>query len=167
MTHYRRAHIPGATYFFTVNLARRDTTLLTDRIDALRNAMRYVRARHPFVIDAMVVLPEHLHAVWTLPPGDADHSVRWRLIKTWFCGRSRKANDAVKAASPKANAAFGNAGTKIKGSGSFTCYSRSLPASHMASVNKTRLVRCRRCWNNRALSTERHDAESRRQQRRL
>jgi putative transposase len=84
MTNYRRSHIPGATYFFTVNLARRDTTLLTDRIDDLRNATRHVRARHPFTIDAMVVLPEHLHAVWTLPPSDSDHSLRWRLIKTWF-----------------------------------------------------------------------------------
>lgn len=84
MTNYRRAHVPGASYFFTVNLARRDTTLLTERIDDLRNAVRYVRARHSFVIDAMVVLPEHLHAVWTLPDGDADHSLRWRLVKTWF-----------------------------------------------------------------------------------
>ena len=84
MTAYRRTHVPGATYFFTVNLARRDTTLLADRIDDLRNAVHHVRARHPFTIDAMVVLPEHLHAVWTLPPDDADHSLRWRLIKTCF-----------------------------------------------------------------------------------
>jgi len=84
MTNYRRVHVPGASCFFTVNLARRDTTLLTERIDDLRNAVRYVRARQLFVIDAMVVLPEHLHAVWTLPVGDADHSLRWRLVKTWF-----------------------------------------------------------------------------------
>ncbi|MFD0740402.1 transposase [Lysobacter koreensis] len=84
MTNYRRAHAPGASYFFTVNLARRDCTLLTERIDDLRNALRYVRAHHPFAIDAMVVLPEHLHAVWTLPQDDADHSLRWRLLKTWF-----------------------------------------------------------------------------------
>ncbi|MEO6365197.1 MAG: transposase [Luteimonas sp.] len=84
MTNHRRAYVPGATYFFTVNLVNRNTSLLMDRIDDLRNAMRYVRARHPFAIDAMVVLPEHLHAVWTLPPGEADHSLRWRLIKSWF-----------------------------------------------------------------------------------
>ena len=84
MTNYRRAHASGATYFFTVNLARRDAMLLADRINDLRNAVRYVRTRHAFTIDAMVVLPDHLHAVWTLPPGDADHSLRWRLIKTWF-----------------------------------------------------------------------------------
>ena len=84
MTNYRRAKVPGATYFFTINLARRDTTLLVDHIATLRQAIGYVRRRHPFTIDAMVVLPEHLHAMWTLPPDDADHSLRWRLLKTWF-----------------------------------------------------------------------------------
>ncbi|SDR12285.1 putative transposase [Pseudoxanthomonas sp. CF385] len=84
MTHYRRAFVPGATYFFTVNLADRQATLLVDHIDLLRDAVRYTRKRHPFDIDAMVVLPDHLHAVWTLPPGDADFPLRWRLIKTWF-----------------------------------------------------------------------------------
>jgi len=87
MTSYRRAKAPGATYFFTVNLARRDSTLLVDRIGELRDSMRYVRTRHPFTIDAMVVLPEHLHALWTLPPGDADHSLRWRLLKACFSRR--------------------------------------------------------------------------------
>ena len=87
MTHYCRAWHPGATYFFTVNLARRNSTLLVDRIDVLRDAIRHVRRRHPFVIDAMVVMPEHLHAVWTLPPGDADFATRWRLIKTGFSRR--------------------------------------------------------------------------------
>ena len=87
MTSYRRARIPGATYFFTVNLADRHSTLLVDRINDLRNALRYVRTRHPFLIDAMVVLPEHLHAIWTLPPGDADHSLRWRLVKSFFSRR--------------------------------------------------------------------------------
>ncbi len=90
MTNYRRARVPGASYFFTVNLADRGTTLLTDRIGDLGDAMRYTRVRHPFVIDAMVVLPEHLHAVWTLPANDADHSLRWRLIKTFFSRRIPK-----------------------------------------------------------------------------
>ncbi|MCL1635287.1 hypothetical protein M2650_11685 [Luteimonas sp. SX5] len=84
MTSYRRVYIAGATYFFTVNPANRDTTLLVDRIDALRDAIGYTRRRHPFAIDTMTVMPEHIHAVWTLPPADADHSLRWRLIKTWF-----------------------------------------------------------------------------------
>ena len=84
MTSYRRACNAGATYFFTVNLADRTSALLTQCIDELRDAVRHVQLRHPFAIDAMVVLPEHLHAVWTLPPNDADHSLRWRLIKTRF-----------------------------------------------------------------------------------
>ena len=69
MTNYRRAYVEGATYFFTVNLAERRSRLLVDRIDDLRAAVRYACRRHPFVIDAMTVLPDHLHAVWTLPPG--------------------------------------------------------------------------------------------------
>nr|WP_298132341.1 transposase [uncultured Pseudoxanthomonas sp.] len=84
MTSYRRAFIPGATYFFTANLADRRTTLLVDHIDLLRDAIRYTRHRHPFDIDALVVLPDHLHALWTLPAGDADFPLRCRLIKTWF-----------------------------------------------------------------------------------
>ena len=87
MTNYRRARVPGGTYFFTVNLADRRSRLLVDRIDDLRAALRHVRSRHPFAIDAMVVLPDHLHAVWTLPPGDADHSLRWRLLKSGFSRR--------------------------------------------------------------------------------
>lgn len=63
MTNYRRARVPGGTYFFTVNLADRRSRLLVDRIDDLRAALRHVHSRHPFAIDAMVVLPDHLHAV--------------------------------------------------------------------------------------------------------
>ena len=84
MTNYRRTFVPGATYFFTVNLADRRRTLLVDHIDLLRGAVRYTQQRHPFVIDAMVVLPDHLHAILTLSPDDADFPLRWRLIKTWF-----------------------------------------------------------------------------------
>jgi putative transposase len=84
MTHYRRARAAGATWFFTANIADRRATLLVDRIAALREALRYVRQRHPFAIDAMVVLPDHLRAVWTLPPGDADYPLRWRLFKARF-----------------------------------------------------------------------------------
>jgi putative transposase len=87
MTSYHRAYREGATYFFTVNLADRRSDLLLDRIDDLRDAVRYARRRHPFAIDAMVVLPDHLHAVWTLPPGDGDFSLRWRLLKTFFSRR--------------------------------------------------------------------------------
>src|SRR3546814_16574688 len=81
MTNYRRAHTPGATWFFTVNIARRDTAVLTEHIALLRNALQRVRRKHPFTIDAMVVLPDHLHAVWTLPPGDAGRSEERRVGK--------------------------------------------------------------------------------------
>ncbi len=70
MPDYRRNRVPGGTYFFTVNLLERKLSLLTDHIDALRAAVRRIRARHPFHIDAWVVLPDHLHCVWTLPPDD-------------------------------------------------------------------------------------------------
>lgn len=101
MTRYRRARLPGATWFFTANLARRDVAWLTEHIDVLRAALRRVRAAHPFMIDAMVVLPEHLHAVWTLPPGDTDYALRWRMIKSAFshalpAGERRNASRAAK-----------------------------------------------------------------------
>lgn len=85
MANYRRAYIPGGTYFFTGNLRERHgNDLLVREVDLLRNAVSRVRQRYPFHIDAWVVLPEHLHCVWTLPPGDHDFSVRWRLIKSEF-----------------------------------------------------------------------------------
>ncbi len=84
MTNYRRNRVPGACYFFTANLADRSQSLLVDHVDSLRSAFRYTLDRHPFTVDAMVVLPDHLHAVWTLPDGDGDFALRWRLIKTVF-----------------------------------------------------------------------------------
>nr|WP_245309621.1 transposase [Bradyrhizobium retamae] len=56
-------------------------------VETLRAAFRETRQRHPFAIDAVVVLPDHLHAVWTLPDGDRDFSTRWRLIKSTFSRR--------------------------------------------------------------------------------
>ncbi len=84
MPNYRRNRVPGGTYFFTVNLLDRRSTLLTDNIDTLRAAIAGVKAEHPFHIDAWVVLPDHMHALWTLPEGDADYSGRWRAIKKAF-----------------------------------------------------------------------------------
>ena len=84
MPDYRRNRVAGGTYFFTLALADRRTDLLVREIGALRAAVARTRRLHPFRIDAWVVLPEHLHAVWTLPEGDADYSVRWALIKRWF-----------------------------------------------------------------------------------
>ena len=84
MPDYRRNRISGGTYFFTVNLLERSSAMLVTNIDALRNAVRTVRARHPFQIDAWVVLPDHMHAVWTLPADDVDYSGRWKAIKIAF-----------------------------------------------------------------------------------
>ena len=84
MPDYRRNRVPGGTFFFTVNLLERNATTLVTQIDTLREAVRAVRARRPFHIDAWVVLPEHMHAIWTLPPGDSDYSGRWRAIKIAF-----------------------------------------------------------------------------------
>jgi putative transposase len=84
MPNYRRARVPGATYFFTVTLAERGGRLLVENIALLREAFRTTRRERPFRIDAMVVLPNHLHAVWTLPEGDSDFPTRWQLIKSRF-----------------------------------------------------------------------------------
>jgi len=81
---YRRAHTEGGCYFFTVNLVNHKWKLLAKHIDELRDVMRKVKKNHPFQIDAMVVLPDHLHVLWTLPEGDADYSTRWTLIKSGF-----------------------------------------------------------------------------------
>ena len=85
MPNYRRAFVPGGTWFFTVNLLQRHgNDLLVREIDTLRQVVRRVREKYPFYIDAWVVLPDHMHAVWTLPDDDADFSLRWRLIKSGF-----------------------------------------------------------------------------------
>mgnify|MGYP001256858398 FL=1 len=82
MSYYRRAYVAGATYFFTV-VTRNRRPIFTDaeRVDVLRQAIRQVMASRPFSIEAMVVLPDHLHSLWRLPEGDADFSARWREIK--------------------------------------------------------------------------------------
>jgi putative transposase len=84
---YRRNYIAGATYFFTVNLEDRHSDLLVRDIASLRAAVAQTRARHPFTIHAWVVMPDHMHAIWTLPAGDADFSNRWACIKRAFSSR--------------------------------------------------------------------------------
>ncbi|MDO9271229.1 MAG: hypothetical protein Q7T96_19155 [Methylobacter sp.] len=84
MVLYRRNRITGGTYFFTVTLRDCSSDVLVRHVGLLRNAFRTVRAERPFTIDAIVILPDHLHAVWTLPDGDADYSWRWRAIKSNF-----------------------------------------------------------------------------------
>jgi len=85
MSHYRRVRSPGGTFFFTVNCARRrGHRLLVEHVALLGESMRAVKTAHPFGVDAIVVLPEHLHCVLTLPPGDTDYATRWGLIKAGF-----------------------------------------------------------------------------------
>lgn len=84
MPNYRRAFVPGGRWFFTVNLLDRKSGLLTRHIDALRAAVRNTKQRFPFHIEAMVVLPDHIHAIWSLPEADVDFPLRWRLIKLRF-----------------------------------------------------------------------------------
>ena len=84
MPNYRRNRVPGGTYFFTVTLRDRSSNLLTAKIEPLREAVRTTKRRHPFHIDAWVVLPDHVHCLWTLPPDDSDFPARWQMIKANF-----------------------------------------------------------------------------------
>ena len=81
---YRRLYTPGASYFITVTLANRDSNLLTENIEKLRNTFKKVLHQHPFTINAIVILPDHFHMLITLPDGDAAYSKRIRLIKYHF-----------------------------------------------------------------------------------
>jgi putative transposase len=84
MVRYRRNLLPGGTYFFTVTLRDRRSDFLVSQVQFLRQAFRSVRGVRPFEVDAIVILPDHLHCIWTLPPGDANYAHRWRLIKARF-----------------------------------------------------------------------------------
>jgi len=84
MADYRRARFAGSTYFFTVVLADRSSTLLVSEIERLRRAYGMVQDRHPFETIAICILPDHIHTIWSLPDGDANFSRRWNLIKSGF-----------------------------------------------------------------------------------
>ncbi|MGY4307671.1 putative transposase [Bradyrhizobium sp. USDA 4369] len=84
MVRYRRHRMSGGAYFFTVTLADRRSCALVEHIQLLKDAFRTARVKRPFEIDAIVILPEHLHVVMTLPAGDADFPGRWRMIKGAF-----------------------------------------------------------------------------------
>ena len=82
---YRRAFVPGGSFFFTLVMqGRRPVFASAETVDVLREAFRSVRSTRPFELEAMVVLPDHLHCIWSLPKDDADFATRWRLLKTWF-----------------------------------------------------------------------------------
>jgi len=84
MTDHPRLLLTGATYFFTVRLEQRGSTLLTDHVAALRFAYAKAVQEFPVTCHAMVVLPDHMHAIWTEPAGDVWYAERWRRIKTRF-----------------------------------------------------------------------------------
>lgn len=87
MPQYIRAFVPGGTFFFTVTLLERRRNLLTENIDHLREVFKAARLRRPFTVEGIVILPDHLHCIWTLPPGDADFSTRWHDIKARFAAQ--------------------------------------------------------------------------------
>ena len=90
MTRYRRVLVGGGTYFFTLVTYRRRRFLTDDEPRRwLREAIAATRADHPFDVDAWVLLPDHLHCIWTLPEGDSDYSTRWALIKSRFTRRAK------------------------------------------------------------------------------
>jgi putative transposase len=97
MVRYRRNFVPGGTYFFTVTLADRRSRALVEHVGALRDAFRVTRHERPFTIEAIVVLPDHLHAIIALPDGDADFSGRWRRIKSLFSRQVAAMDSAVEA----------------------------------------------------------------------
>ena len=84
MVNYRRTRVTSGCYFFTVTLRNRQSTYLTSHVDLLRESFIDVREKYPFTIDAIVILPEHLHTIWTLPPNDDNYPTRWQLLKSLF-----------------------------------------------------------------------------------
>jgi len=101
MSRYRRAKIEGGTFFFTVALADRENDLLVRHIDRLRYAYQVMKQRLPLETVAICILPDHLHALWQLPDGDADFASRWRLVKSVFsrglpAAKTRSASKAAK-----------------------------------------------------------------------
>jgi REP element-mobilizing transposase RayT len=152
MTTYRRNFVAGGTYFFTVNLADRRRPLLTENIECLRAAFRYTRHRYPFTIDAIVVLPDHLHTIWTMPEGDSDFAVRWNLIKGNFSRGYRELRMFQIAACGKVNAEFGSAAI-----GSTPFGTRTI--SHGTSTTFTSIRSSTAMLSTRALGPIRHSIE--------
>jgi putative transposase len=100
MSNYIRSQVAGATYFFTLTLAQRNTSLLTDNIDLLRLAYQRANTLHPFTTLAICILPDHLHAIWKMPPDDGDYALRWRMIKSQFSrsfsAHAQRSNSKIK-----------------------------------------------------------------------
>jgi putative transposase len=109
MTDYRRLFVPGATYFFTANLLDRRSQLLVMNTTSLRHASAYTIQHHPFSMDAIVTLPDHIHTIWTLRPDDDDFPLRWRLIKSTFTRLIPKGEAPSSSRCKKHDAAYGSA----------------------------------------------------------
>ncbi len=136
MSRYLRPRRPGASIFFTVTLAERGTDRLVRHVDLLRAAVRQTRAERPFGIDAWVVLPDHLHCVWTLPEGDTEYAVRMGAIKARFSMAIRRAgftpphrDGGVNPALRRGRASASGSG----GSGNITSGTRPI-GRHMCSI---------------------------------
>ena len=98
MPEYRRLYQNGGTWFFTVVTFNRVEVFRNDDLVALLNdCFQLVMHSYPFTIEAMAVLPDHLHTIWTLPDGDSDFSIRWNLVKGNF---SRQFGKQLEALSP-------------------------------------------------------------------
>lgn len=110
MSRYIRPHRPGASVFFTVALAARGSQVLVDQVEVLRQAVRVTMRERPFAIDAWVVLPDHMHCVWTLPEGDADYSTRMGAIKARFSRELRRSGFSP---TPSANP-YGAVGGRVR-----------------------------------------------------
>ena len=97
---YRRSRAKGAAFFFTVVTHGRQRFLCDEaKVKLIRESFQHVINRHPFTVDAFVLLPDHLHCIWTLPENDADFSMRWRQIKSYF---SRKCHAEFRGGQPDA-----------------------------------------------------------------
>jgi len=87
MSEYRRLYQPGGSYFFTIVTYQQIQILsLPDNITRLKSAFDKVMKRHPFKMEAFVILPDHIHCIWQMPGWDSNYSTRWRLIKSYFSG---------------------------------------------------------------------------------
>ncbi|WP_445285957.1 REP-associated tyrosine transposase [Yoonia sp. 208BN28-4] len=137
MPNYRRPNYTGGTIFFTVCLADRRKSLLVDYIEKLRTAVSETRKDRPFQIDAWVVLPDHMHAIWTLPDRDRGYGVRWGAIKSKFTRSLRQSGVLSRDAMRHAKLATGTAGV----------WQPRFWEHHIRSAESFR--RCRHyCWYN-------------------
>src|ERR1700722_16264304 len=85
MSNYRRVYIQGGTYFFTVVTYKRNPILCSEKaIQRLKMSFKHTQKIHPFYLEGLVVLPDHLHCIWRLPEEDSDFSKRWNIIKRYF-----------------------------------------------------------------------------------